>query len=79
MEVQTTEPYSPWEKSEIVIKIIKGKSKRRRVQRNITKRVWDFGMVWEAEIYYRTPGKDGRPDLERLTRDTIDISEWLGF
>ena len=75
MEVRTTEPYSPWKnKAESVIKIINGKPKRRRVQRNIPKRVWEFGMVWEAEIYSRTAGKDGRPALERFTGDMIDIS-----
>ena len=80
MEVRTTEPYFPWQnKAENVIKIIKGKSKRRRVQRNILKRVWDFVMVYEAEIYSRTAGKDGRPALEQLTGDTIYISEWLEF
>ena len=64
MEVPTTEPYSPWKnKAESVIKIIKGKSKMRRVQRNIHKRVWYFGMVWEAEIYYCTAVKYGRPAL----------------
>ena len=36
-------------------------------------------MVWEAEIYSYTAGKDGRPYLERLTGDRIDISEWLEF
>ena len=36
-------------------------------------------MVWEAEICYRTEGKDGRPYLEKLTGVTIDISEWLEF
>ena len=80
MEVQTTEPYSPWKnKAESGVKIIKGKAKRRRVQRNIPKMVWDFEMVWKAEIYSRNTGKDGRPSLERLTWDTIDISEWLEF
>ena len=80
MEVQTTEPHSPCQnKSESVIKIIKVKSRRRRVQMNTTKRVWVFGMVWEADIYYRTTGKDGRPALEQLTWDTIDISEWMEF
>ena len=59
MEVQTTEPYSPW--------------------RNILKRVWDFGMVWEVDIYSRTAGKYGRPALEQLTGDMIDIYEWLEF
>ena len=80
MEVRTIEPYSPWKnKAEGVIKIIKGKAKRRRVQRNIPKRVWDFRMVWEVEIYYRTAGKDVRPTLEQLRGDMIDISEWLEF
>ena len=46
---------------------------------NIPKRVWDFGMVWEADIYSLTAGKDIRPALERLTGGTIDISEWLEF
>ena len=65
MKIWTTEPYYPWKnKSESVIKIIKGKSKRRRVQRNIPKRVWDLYMFWEAYIYSLTTGKDGRPALE---------------
>ena len=42
-------------------------------------RVWDFGMVWEADIYSRSTGKDVRPSLEQLTGDTLDISEWLEF
>ena len=36
-------------------------------------------MVWEADIYSRTAGKDGRTALEILTGDTIEISEWLEF
>ena len=80
MEVRTTDPYSPWQnKAESVIKIIKVKAKRIIVQKNITKRVWYFGMVSEAEIYSPTAGKDVLPDLERLTGDTIDISEWMEF
>ena len=47
VEVRTTKPYPPQQnKDESVIKIIKGKAKRRRVQRNIPKKVWYFGMVW---------------------------------
>ena len=80
MEVQTTEPYSQWKnKAKIFIKIIKGKANRRIFQRNIHKRVWDFGMVWEGDIYSRNAGKDGRPALEQLTGDMIDIYEWLEF
>jgi len=80
MEVQTTDPYSPWQnKAEMCINIIKGKANRRRFQRSIQKRVWDFGMVWEGGIYSRTAGKYGRPALELLTGDMIDIYEWLEF
>ena len=80
MEVRTTEPYPPWQKNaEIVIKIIKGKVKRRKVHRNIPMRVWDSGMVCEAKIYSRTAGKYGRPSLEQSTGDTVDISEYLEF
>ena len=43
MDIFATNPHSPWQnKSESVIKIIKGESKRRRVQINIYKRVWDI-------------------------------------
>ena len=80
MEVRTTDPYYPWQnKYESVIKIINGKARRRRVHRNIPNMVWDFGMVWEADIYSRTAGKDGRPALEQSTWYRIDISEWLQF
>ena len=74
--VSTNDPHFPWEnKAKSVIKIIEGGGNRRRVQRNIPKRVWDFGMVWESEIYYHTAGKSGHPALEHLIGDTIDISE----
>ena len=80
MDVSTSKPQTPWKnKAKSVIKIIKGKSKRRIVQRNIPMRVWDFGMVWESEIYSHNAGKDERPSLERLIDDTIDISEWMEF
>ena len=46
MYVNTIEPKYPRKnKAETVIKIVKRKSKIRRVQRNIPKRVWDFGVV----------------------------------
>ena len=63
--------------SESAINTIKGKANKRIFQRNITKRVWDFGMVWEADIYSHTVVKCGLPDLERSTGHTIDIYECL--
>ena len=59
--------------------MMKGKAKRRRFHMNKLKRVWDFGIVWEEDIYFHTAGKDGCPDLEQLTGDTIDISQWTEF
>ena len=59
IDYRTTEPYSPWQnKAENIIGIIKGKAKRRRCRRRVPRRCWDFGIVWEAEIYCRTAGKD---------------------
>ena len=76
----TTEPYSPWQnKAENTIGIIKSKYHNRMVRRKVPKAFWDFGVIWEAEIYSRTAGKDGRTPIERITGDTIDISEWLDF
>ena len=62
-----------------MIKIIKDKAKHIRIRRRVPKLIWGFGLVWEAEIYLRTAGKDGRTPMEILTGDTIDISEWMKF
>ena len=75
MDVHTTEPHSSWKnKAESVIKIMKVKANRRRVQINLSNRIWDFGMVWEYNTYYRTADKYGCSSLEHLRCDTIDIS-----
>ena len=58
-----------------MIKILKDQAKRRRIWRRVPKRIWDFGLIWEAETYSRTVGKDGQTPMERLTGDTIGISE----
>ena len=80
IEAQTTKPYYPCgNKAESIIKIINGKAKRTSFQRNIPKRVWYFSTVREVDIYYCTEVKNGRPDLEKLTGDTIDISEYMEF
>ena len=62
-----------------MIKILKDKAKRRRILRRVSKHIWDFGLVWEAEIYSRTAGKDGRTPMEILTGDIVHISELTGF
>jgi hypothetical protein len=48
--------------------------------RSIPSRLWDFGLIYESEIMSRTArGSEHRTGIERLTGDTVDISEWLDF
>ncbi|GFH49007.1 hypothetical protein CTEN210_05483 [Chaetoceros tenuissimus] len=49
------------------------------LRRNVAAKVWDFGLVWEAEIYTRTAKPGGRTGIEAVTGETPDISEWLDF
>jgi hypothetical protein len=50
------------------------------VLRDIPKRLWDWGLVYEAELLSRTSRGDGdRTGIEVLTGNTPDISEWLDF
>ena len=77
---RTTEPYSHGQNiSEGMIKILKDKSKCRRIRWRVPKHIWYFGLVWEAEIDSRTAVKYGRTPMEILAGDTIDISEWTEF
>ena len=41
--------------------------------------MWDFHIVWEAQIYSRTVHRNHNTPLEALTGDTVDISEWTEF
>jgi len=41
--------------------------------------VWDFHIIWEAQIYSRTVHNNHTTPLEALTGDTVDISEWTEF
>jgi len=75
-----TEPHSPWQnRCENTIGALSKKIKSRRVRRKIPKCVWDFHIVWEAQIYSRTVHRGHSTPLEVLTGDTIDISEWTEF
>ena len=49
------------------------------VLRRITKNCWSFGLVWESDIYYISSYKGGNTGTERITGETIDISEWNDF
>ena len=81
-DLRQTEPHSPWQnKAEGAIREVKKRWKRRMVSRSVPMRLWDFGLVYEAEILSRTARSsgDGRTGMERITGDTPDISEWTDF
>ena len=74
------EPFSPWQnRAESGIRIIKAKWRRLMIKRKVPKRLWDFALVWVAQIYSRTAMKHGRTGFEMITGDTPDISEWVDF
>ena len=50
------------------------------IKRRAPKGVWNFGMVYKSEILSRiSQGHDGRTGMERITGDTVDLSEWTDF
>ena len=67
-------------RAEAEIREIKTKWKSRMRSNQVPSRLWDYGLVYIAEIQsILARGADQRPGIERLTGDTIDISEWLDF
>jgi hypothetical protein len=59
---------------------LKRRWKHHMVVRNVPSRLWDYGLRYEAEIMSRTArGPEGRTGIERITGDSVDISEWLDF
>ena len=62
-----------------MLNIIKGKAKHQRVRRSVPKQVWHLNIIFEAEIYSCTAGKDGITPMEGLIGDFIDILEWTKF
>lgn len=54
--------------------------KSRMHKRQIPKRLWDFGVVYESELLCRMArGTDKRTGYEKITGQTPDINEWLDF
>ena len=79
-----TEPYRPNHNfAEGVIREVRKKWFRVMVQKNVPQRLWDYGLQWVCDIQNRTSnsarGLDGRCPLERVTGETVDISEYLDF
>jgi hypothetical protein len=79
-----TEPYRPNHNfAEGVIREVRRKWFRVMVRKNVPQRLWDYGLQWVCDIQNRTSnnsrGLDGRCPLERITGETVDISEYLDF
>ncbi|KAI2511667.1 Reverse transcriptase (RNA-dependent DNA polymerase) [Fragilaria crotonensis] len=84
IDFHVTEPHRPNHNfAEGVIREIRKKWFRVMVRKNIPQRLWDYGLQWVCDIQNRTSnssrGLDGRCPLERVTGETVDISEYLDF
>ena len=80
----TTEPYRPNHNfAEGVIREVRRKWFRVMVRKSVPHRLWDYGLQWVCDIQNRTSnsarGLEGRCPLERVTGETVDISEYLDF
>ena len=77
----TSEPYTHKQVyTEGTIKLLKIKWLHRMIKKQVPKRLWDYGLVFESEIMTRTVrGKNKKTAYEIITGETPDISEWLDF
>jgi hypothetical protein len=65
---------------ELEIRELKGRFRRKMIEKGVHKRMWDFGLRHTAEIMQRmSRGPDGRTGYEQVTGNTPDISKWLDF
>ena len=59
---------------------LKKRWRNRMAKKKVPSRLWDYGLVYEANILNRIPrGSQQRTGLEIVTGDTPDISEWIDF
>jgi Reverse transcriptase (RNA-dependent DNA polymerase) len=84
IDYHATKPYRPNHNfAEGVIREVRRKWFRVMVRKNVPKRLWDYGLQWVCDIQNRTSnsarGLDGRCPLEKVTGETVDISEYLDF
>jgi hypothetical protein len=67
-------------RAETEIRELKRRWKARMVERKVPSRLWDYEIVYVAEILSITARlTTGHPGIEEVKGDTIDISEWLDF
>ena len=59
---------------------LKKRWRNRMTRKNVPRRLWDYGLIYEAGILNRIPrGNNDRTGLEIVTGETPDISEWIDF
>ena len=84
IDLHTTKPgrYNQ-SKVEGVIRELRKNWFRTMHHKRVPKRLWDYGLKWVSEVRVRTSSDaadlKGRTPLERITGDTVDISEYLDF
>ena len=67
-------------RAETEIREVKTKWKTRMRESQIPSRLWDYGLVYVAEVQsLLARGNDNRPGIEKIMGQTVDISEWLDF
>jgi hypothetical protein len=67
-------------KAETEIRELKQRWKIRMAECQVPSRLWDYGLVYIAEILsIIARGRSGRPGIEAVMGHTVDISEWLDF
>ena len=81
IKMMSIEPHNKKQnKGERIIGELRRRWRDKRRKKNIPSLLWDYVLVWCAEIHSRTYNhKTCRTGLEHLTGDTPDISEWLDF
>jgi hypothetical protein len=81
IKLRTTEPHTP-KQNDAKRKIgkIKKRWRHHMITKQVPRRLWDYGLVYESEIMSRMArGPEGRTGVEEITGDSPDISEWLDF
>ncbi len=59
---------------------VKTKWKTRMRENLVPARLWDYGLVYIAEVQsLLARGADQQPGIKKVKGQTIDISEWLDF
>jgi Reverse transcriptase (RNA-dependent DNA polymerase) len=75
------EPYTPRQNlAERIIGELRRRWRSRMTSVKVPARLWDYALVYEAEILSRmVRGNETATGIDKLTGNSVDISEWLDF